>query len=83
MNPCDRTIQVGETLQYHATVFNDTNGKSFEPTKGLDYCSSDSAVATVSAHGGLVTAIAPGVCTISAGWHGYYARAELTVIPAI
>jgi len=77
LTPNGRVLAVDDSLQMTTTVKQGQN--NFQPANGLEYCSSDSDIVTVTAHGGLVTAIGVGTATISVTWHGLYARAEITV----
>ena len=62
------TLQVGQTSQATAHEFSGLAGAGVElPLAGaISWASSDAAVATVDAASGLVTAVGPGTCNITA-----------------
>ncbi len=78
VSPSAETIELGSTLQLTAEAF-DENGHAVAGAE-LSWESSDAAVATVDA-GGLVTAVAEGVATITASAGSVQGTAEITVGP--
>lgn len=81
LRPGGAILLAGNTLQYATfVVFNDGSGAEYPVEIDLDYSSSNTAIATINASGGLATGVSAGVVTITVTWHGMVSHAQLTVI---
>ncbi len=81
VEPATDSIPVGTTLQYTATG-NYNNGTTQDLTTTVDWVSSDTAVATITA-GGLAAGVAAGTTTITATHNGVSGTAALTVTSVV
>lgn len=72
------SVTAGQTLQLSATAI-DASGNVLND-RGMTWSSDNQAVATVSVSG-LVTGVAPGTATVSAGAEGQVGRITLTITP--
>ena len=81
ITPAAPTIALGTRLQFIATgVFTDSSSQDLTPS--ATWASSSADIATITASGGLATAVTEGTTTISASFDGIIGSAVLTVSAA-
>jgi uncharacterized protein YjdB len=81
VTPAGASVTVGKTQQYTATGTYD-DASTADLTSKAAWSSSSTNLATITASGGLLTAVAPGNVTISAVLSGVTGTTAATIVPA-